>query len=171
MNKHSYSKAYRHYLDAKCLPTPDGRYTPDAVVGMQQAILGVLRSNDQLPNEMRQDLAFAFEHLCTGIAVDLLTPTKRPGGREPPIAKIMQEAAIRYLRWVDDGRLTDARPIATVAQSFQVAERTVRNWRKSWIGRPTPSLHDDFGQEEVTMIMKATGKQYRRFIPKPKKGW
>ena len=163
--------AYTHYLDAKSLPTPDGKYSSDALSKMQLAFRDALRGDGQLPDEMRQELAFAFEYLCAGIAVDLLLPVKRPGGREAPIAKHMQEAAIRYLRWVEDGRIVDAKLIATVAQSFDVDQRTVRNWRTSWRDRPTPGLYEEYGANEVTNFMKATGKQYRRFIPKPKKGW
>ena len=168
MNSPRNRKTYTRYLDAKCLPTPDGKYTPDALNEMQQAILDVLRSDDPLPDEMRRDLAFAFEYLCAGITYDLLTPIKRPGGRKPPIGKHMQEAAIRYLRWVEDGRISDPRPIATVAQAYQVEERTVRNWRDAWRERPTPSLDDAFGHEQVTEFMKVTGKKYRRFIPMSK---
>jgi hypothetical protein len=169
-------KAYADYLDAKSLPTQkdestgEHRYTVEAIAKLQMAILDALRSDAPLPDEMRQDLAFSFEYLCEGVAADLLTPIKRRGGREPPIAKKMQEAAIRYLRWVESGRIADAEPIATVSMSFQVEQRTVRNWRASWRDRPTPSLHDDYGPEHVTMFMKAIGGQYRRFIPKPAKG-
>jgi hypothetical protein len=169
-------KPLTRYLDAKCLDTVadertgEHRHTVEAIAEMQRAILDALQSGEPLNAEMRQDLAFAFEYLCAGIAADLLTPTKRPGGREPPIAKKMQEAAIRYLRWVEDGRIADANPVATVAQSYQVEARTVRNWRSHWQDRPAPSLHDDYGPEQVTRFMKVVGGQYRRFIPKPAKG-
>lgn len=168
MNSPRNRKAYTRYLDAKCLPTPDGKYTPDALYEMQQAMLDALRSDDPLSGEMQSDLAFAFEYLCAGFTFDLLKPVKRSGGSKPPIAKYLQAAAIRYLRWVEDGHISDPRPIATIAEAYQVAERTVREWRKAWRERPTPSLDDAFGAEQVTGFMKGAGKQYPRFIPKEK---
>lgn len=161
-------KPYSRYLDAKGLPTPNGKYSPDALLEMQQAMLDALCSDDQLPAEMQRDLAFSFEYLCAGFTFDLLKPINRSGGSKPPIAKYLQAAAIRYLRWVEDGHISDPRPIATIAEAYQVAERTVRGWRKAWRDRPTPSLDDAFGAEHVTGFMKGAGKQYPRFIPKEK---
>lgn len=170
-------KAYADYLNARYLstdsdPTEGGEYTPVALAGMQRAILDALQSDGPLPDEMRLHLAFAFEYLCAGIAPDLLTPVKRPGGREEPIAKHMQAAAIRYLRWVEEGRIQDSHPTSTVATAYSVATRTVRNWQNAWCDLPTPGIHEEYGADAVTRFMKATGNQYRRFIPKPKpKGW
>jgi hypothetical protein len=164
------------YVDAKCLPTKadkrsgEHRYTDKAVAEMQRAIRDALRSDDPLPAEMQHDLAFAFEFLCEGVAADLLTPVKRPGGRESPIAKKTQEEAIRYLRWAEDGRIADPNPVATVALSFQVDKRTVRNWRSNWENRAAPPVLDELGAEQVIRIMKAAGSQYRRFISKRAKG-
>lgn len=178
MNSQSSRKAYADYLDAVCLPTErdmstgEHRYTPEAITKMQHAMLDALRGDDPLPEEMRMHLAFALEDVCEGFISDLLQPVKRGGGRERPIAKHMQEAAIRYLRWVEDGRIPDKRPTATVAEAFDVTTRTVRGWKTAWSDSPTPEVHDEFGADAVTRFMRATGKQYRRFIPKPKlKGW
>lgn len=46
------ASAYR-YLDAMCLPTPDGELTPEAIREMQLAMLDALRSDAPLPTEMR----------------------------------------------------------------------------------------------------------------------
>ncbi len=180
-------KAYAAYLDAKwCLPTVldeetgEHRYTPEAIGGMQRAILYALRADGPLPEEIRMDLAFAFEEICAGIFSDLLTPVKRGGGRERPIAKHMQADAIRYLRWVEDGRIQDRSPTKTVAEAYEVGERTVRNWQTAWGDIPTPSINEVLGEVAdkpgidyeklaylVTRFMKVSGKQYRRFVPKP----
>ncbi len=108
-----------------------------------------------------------FESVCEGIADDLLTPVKRAGGREAPIAKHTHQAAIQYLRWCADGRINDANAVRTVANAYDIDERTVRAWRAKWRDSPTPALFDEYGPEQVTKFMKATGKVYRRFIPKP----
>lgn len=171
-------RAYAAYLDAKFLPTRadeltgEHKYSPEAIEGMQRAILDALRADGPLPEEIRTDLAFAFEETCAGIASDLLQPVKRRGGRERPIAKHMQAAAIRYLRWVEDGRINDDKPTSTVADAFGVNARTVRNWKEAWRDSSTPSIDDEFGAEAVAKFMKAIGAQYRRFVKKPSpKGW
>ena len=158
--------AYRRYLDARYSSIAES--TPAEVLAMQRAMLDALRATDPLPTEMRQHLAIAFEYLCEGIAFDLLTPIKRRGGREPPIAKHAQEAAIRYLRWCNDGRIADASPVNEVANAYAVSTRTVCNWCRAWEGKPTPPLFEEWGAEQVTAFMKAAGKAYRRFVPKPK---
>jgi hypothetical protein len=165
-------KAFSAYIDAKMLPTHEGEsgehtYTPDAIKSMQLAILDALRADGPLPGEIRDHLAFAFEEICAGIESDLLTPVKRAGGRERPIAKHMQSGAIRYLRWVEDGLISDKHPTATVAGAYGVTDRTVRGWNKAWRGMPTPEISEEFGAEEVTNFMISIGKQYRRFIIKP----
>ncbi|MDO9093999.1 MAG: hypothetical protein Q8R98_17725 [Rubrivivax sp.] len=159
--------AYRRYVDARCLPTPDGEYTPEALEEMQAAMLDALRAEGPLPDEMRLHLGFAFEYVCAGLADQLLTPIKRPGGREAPIAKSAQQGAIRYLRWCEDGRIEDSSPVRTVAQAFDVVERVVRRWRAAWKDRETPALHEDFGADSVVAFMKADGRVYRRFVKKP----
>lgn len=189
-------KAYAAYLDAKCLPTSESetgehRYTPEAIEGMQRAILDALRADGPLAGEIRDHLAFAFEEVCVGIESDLLSPVRRGHGRERPIAKHMQAAAIRYLRWVKDGRIKDKRPTAKVAEAYGVTDRAVRGWMRAWGTRPTPGIDEAFGEpgfeevsedeevsgyqekkekklaDTVTKFMMATGRQYHRFIKKP----
>lgn len=166
-------KAYAAYLDAKCLPTvanerEEHRYTPEAIKGMQQAALAALLAEDPIPGEIRNHLAFALKEVCAGFESDLLSPVKRGGGRERPIAKQMQAAAIRYLRWAEDGRIQDTRPTATVAEAYGVTDRTVRNWNNAWRAEPTMELaNDEWGADVVAALMQSTGKQYHRFIRKP----
>ncbi len=162
------SAAYRRYVDARCLPTPNGEYTPEALREMQAAMLDALRSGPDLPDEMRLHLALAFEYLCAGVAFDLVTPVKAPGGREPPILKHTQEDGIRFLRWCADGRIVDATPSSTVATAYGVSTATVRNWRKAWQGLPTPPLFEDYGAEQVADFMRISGKAYQRFKLRPK---
>lgn len=169
--------AYKRYLDASCMPTPNGEYSPAAVGEMQAAMLDALQSGAPLPDEMRLHLCLAFEYLCEGVEFDLVTPVKRTGGREPPIAKKTQEEAIRYLRWCDEGRITDPSPPSTVGTAYGVTTRTVWNWRKGWGDKPTPSLlpMGQYGKVDqkaeaalVGKLMRSGGKQYQRFKPKAK---
>jgi hypothetical protein len=164
---------YAAYLDAKTLPTVEDpqtgehRYSAEAVFGMQRAILAALKSEAALPVEIRAHLAIAFEELCAGIASDLLTPLKHAGGRERPIAKHLQADAVRYLRWVEDGRIDDPAPTKTVAAAYGVDARTARNWQRVWHNQPTPPLFEEYGPDMVTALMRISGRAYRRFLPKP----
>lgn len=135
--------AYQRYVDARLMPTPSREYSGAAVREMQRAMLDALRAPGALPEEMRLHLAIGFEHLCAGIDFDLLMPVKQPGGREPPIAKVCQRSAIRYLRWCEDGRIRDVSPVRTVAKAYDVGERTVRLWKAKWGAKPTPPLQLD----------------------------
>lgn len=167
--------AYERYLDARSMPAPQGEYSPAALAEMQAAMLAALQSGDPLPDEMRLHLCFAFENLCEGVAFDFITPVKRPGGREPLIAKMTQEAAIRYLHWCDDGRIQDPSPPGSVGVAYRVSTRTVLNWRKAWGEKPIPSLLSlgNYGEVNQTAeaawvgrLMRIGGQQYQRFKPK-----
>lgn len=173
MTTNSSRKAYADYLDAKCLPTQvdvstgEHRYTAEAILKMQLAILDALRSGGPVDDEIRMDLAYAFECICAGLPSDLLQPMKRYGGREPVIARHMQGAAIRYLRWVEDGQIEDKHPISTVAKAYDVTTKTVTNWNRAWQDLPTPGIYEEYGPDAVTRFMKAIGGSYRRYVKKP----
>lgn len=116
-------------------------------------MLDALRSDDPLPKEMQRDLAFAYESLLAGMVDDLLKPEILYGARVPLITKHLQKEAIRYLRWVEDGRIDDADPIATVAQAYQLGEKAIEKWCKEWSEQPTPSFDYVFARERVPDIM------------------
>ncbi len=168
------NSAYQRYVNARfeIEQTQLGEYTPGALKEMQAAMLEALQSGAPLPEEMRLHLLFGFEHLCAGVEFDLFTPVKRPGGREPPILKKTQDAAIRYLRWCEDGRIKDLSPNSSVGSAYGVSTRTVANWRKAWGEKPLPSLRpmESYGEGDqaaeaarVANHMRINGKQYQRF--------
>jgi len=177
----SLKKPAQHKPHAAKLPTPArqqispyGRYldsleTDDAIPQAQDAFRDLFATGKPLPEEMNARLAIAFEYLCAGIADPLLTPVKRASGREEPLAKHMQKAAIRYLRWCEDGRLADPKPKGTVANSYGVTRRTVQRWAKIWKHRPTPPISPEFPPEAVRRFMHAEGKAYQRRFAKPKR--
>lgn len=94
----------------------------------------------------------------------------RGGGRETaapmaslpenPLARKAIEAAIRYLRWAEEGRIADGNAIATVAEQFKVREETVREWLDAWSGISLAS-HADLRPDDVARQMKISGRQYR----------
>ena len=77
-----------------------------------------------------------------------------------PLARKAIEAAIRYLRWVEEGRIVDGAPIAAVADQFKVKEETVREWLEAWTGISLAS-HADLRPDDVARQMKISGRQYR----------
>ncbi len=139
--------------------TPYGRYltameTTDCLQ-MQEAFLEIFASDQPLPDEMRNRLAIAFEYLCAGVADPLLAPVKRRGGREEPLAKHMQKAAIRYLRWCEDKRF--------VANAYGVSIRTIERWIEEWRDKPIPPFADGFPDEERKYrIIEKAGEAYKR---------
>lgn len=158
---------YEIYLEGKLMPSPQGCDSDVAIEKMQQGIYLALLSKEPLPDEMRLHMAFAFERLCAGITDDLLAPVRRGGGRQDPIAKHMQAAAVRYVRWCEDEKISDPSPRRTVAEAYGVSARTVGNWLSVWESKKTP-IADWYGATEVARFMVIEGSQYHRFISKPK---
>lgn len=78
-----------------------------------------------------------------------------------PLVKVAQESAIRYLRWVGEGRIDDADPIATVAEQYEVKRETVESWIDAWSGTST-ATQAEYRPDDVARQMKISGRQYRR---------
>lgn len=70
------------------------------------------------------------------------------------------EAAIRYLRWVEEGRLTDSDPIFTVAEQYKVRPDKVQCWIDAWSSLSLAS-HEDYRPDDVIRHMKISGRQFR----------
>ena len=79
---------------------------------------------------------------------------------ENPLARKSIEAAIRYLRWVDEGKIADGNAIATVADQYKIREETVREWLDAWSGIFLVS-HADYRPDDVARQMKMSGRQFR----------
>jgi hypothetical protein len=79
---------------------------------------------------------------------------------ENPLARKAIEAAIRYLRWVEEGKIADTEAISTVAVQYKVREDTVREWLDAWSGISV-ALHADYRPDDVARQMKISGRQYR----------
>lgn len=79
----------------------------------------------------------------------------------PAIRKTL-EAAIRYLRWVADGKISDDHAVATVAEHYKVREEKVRGWVDAWSG-VSLAAHADYRPDDVIRQMKISGRQFRSF--------
>jgi nucleoside 2-deoxyribosyltransferase len=77
-----------------------------------------------------------------------------------PLARKAIEAAIRYLRWVAEGKIGDSNAIATVADQYKVRESAVREWIDAWSGILLASSAN-FRPDDVARQMKISGRQYR----------
>lgn len=78
-----------------------------------------------------------------------------------PRVKAAQESAMRYLRWVGEGRIEDTDPIATVAEQYEVKRETVESWIDAWSGTST-ATQVEYRPDDVARQMKISGRQYRR---------
>jgi hypothetical protein len=85
-----------------------------------------------------------------------------PGIPDDPRVRMAQESALRYLRWVAEGRIADRDPVATVADQYEVKRETVRDWIAAWSATSTASTAD-YLPDDVVRQMRVSGRQYRRF--------
>lgn len=79
---------------------------------------------------------------------------------DDPQVRIAIEAAIRYLRWADAGRIIDSNAIATVADQYRVGKDKVRGWIDAWSDISLAS-HNDYRADDVVRQMKICGRQFR----------
>lgn len=97
-----------------------------------------------------------------GSPSDLPMPVKPSGVPDDPAINSAQEAAIRYLRWAGDGRISDQNPIETVAGQYEVKPETVQQWTDAWSEISTAS-QVEYRPDDVIRQMKIKGRHYRRF--------
>lgn len=147
------------YLDAQDAMCKDKGWTPRVAAMMQTAFVAAIESGRPLPAEMADELLSAFREVAAGVQAPLFTPSKSPGHREDPFAKVLIGYAVGYLEAVDQGRLEDAAPIRTVATAFDCTERTVRGWRQ----RYTPRM---FAGSMTKQTLESIGKRYRAILKK-----
>jgi len=81
---------------------------------------------------------------------------------DDPLARTAIEAAIRYLRWVADGRIVDGRAVATVAAQYKVGEEKVQSWIAAWSGIAL-AAHPDCRPDDIVRQMRISGRQFRSF--------
>lgn len=103
--------------------TGEHRRTAEALAEMQRAILGALQGGEPLDAEMRQDLAFAFEYLCAGIAADLLTPRQ---SALVGVSRLLPRRCRRQQSAICDGWRMDGLPIQTRLQPLRTATKLRR---------------------------------------------
>ncbi len=79
---------------------------------------------------------------------------------ENPLVRKPIEAAIRYLRWVEEGKIADTEAIATVADQYKVREATVQAWIDAWSG-VSLATHVDYRADDIARQMKISGRQFK----------
>lgn len=70
------------------------------------------------------------------------------------------EAAIRYLRWAEEGRIADVNAIATIADQYKVGDEIVRSWIDAWSDVFVAS-HEDYRTDDIVRQMMISGRQFR----------
>lgn len=80
--------------------------------------------------------------------------------QDSPQHRTAIEAAIRYLHWVEEGRITDSDAITTVADQYKVRPDKVQFWIDTWSGLSLPT-HEDYRPDDVIRHMKISGRQFR----------
>jgi nucleoside 2-deoxyribosyltransferase len=98
-----------------------------------------------------------LKHLRGGARETVVPRANLP---ENPVARNCIEAAIRYLRWVEDGKITNCNAVATVADHYKVREETVQKWIDAWSVISLAS-QADYRPDDVARQMKISGRQYR----------
>lgn len=102
-----------------------------------------------------------LEDCLRALAGDAQAAAAPPAMPADPLVRAAQESAMRYLRWVEEGRIVDPHPVATVAEQYQVKPEAVLRWIAAWAGTPTATTAD-YRPDDVARQMKIGGRQYRR---------
>ncbi len=127
---------------------------------------GMLIENFNLPLNLMLAVPTMIVEGCLEVCLKNLrgesreTSVPRTNLPENTVARNCIESAIRYLRWVADGKITDANPVASVADQYKVREETVRAWIDAWSGISLAS-HADYRSDDVAHQMKISGRQFR----------
>ncbi len=98
-----------------------------------------------------------LKQLRDGIREAAPPPANLP---DKPLVRQAIESAIRYLRWVDEGKIDDADAVARVADHYKVREQTVQAWLVAWSGIAVTS-QADYRPDDIVRQMKISGRQFR----------
>ncbi len=162
------AEAYDRYVKANADRRAPGGDTPENTQRLQEAIHEVcLAYGDAtadgedvtFPQDVANELAFAFGDLAMGHQVEHLTTAR---GRGQPGAsyslEYAQRAAVRYVRAAKRGCIDDPRPVTSVMEAFKITRATWGRWKQK---------HPDVSTADVTGARSARGwvQKYRKIYP------
>ncbi|MDP6095725.1 MAG: hypothetical protein QGG67_07045 [Gammaproteobacteria bacterium] len=128
----------------------------------------VAKGKNELPGDVAYELAEAMEALAAGQDESFLLPgkvrlSKRKQPLQHPFLLGLRLDAVRYLSAIAQRRIKDDRPKHTVALAYGVRRTTVLRWQKQY---PNVECGDEV--KVIEMLMKASGKQYKKQMKRRK---
>ena len=173
-------RAYERYLEAVDKRIKNERIDDFVTGEIQLSILEALRDHvtwcrnpsksRPLPEEMAFELVIYFRDLVAGFTNIYTTPNKKDKidgsfGRQPD-EKICIKHAIKYLRYVESGRIEDDHPIDTIMSNYsgnsvkdKLSVKTIEKWSKDPL--LTKMRSDDLDPGLVISFMEFSGNYYR----------
>ena len=173
-------RAYERYLEAVDKRIKNERIDDFVTGEIQLSILEALRDHvtwcrnpsksRPLPEEMAFELVIYFRDLVAGFTNIYTTPNKKDKidgsfGRQPD-EKICIKHAIKYLRYVESGRIEDDHPIDTIMSNYsgnsvkdKLSVKTIEKWSKDPL--LTNMRSDDLDPGLVISFMEFSGNYYR----------
>ena len=173
-------RAYERYLEAVDKRIKNERIDDFVTGEIQLSILEALRDHvtwcrnpsksKPLPEEMAFELVIYFRDLVAGFTNIYTTPNKKDKidgsfGRQPD-EKICIKHAIKYLRYVESGRIEDDHPIDTIMSNYsgnsvkdKLSVKTIEKWSKDPL--LTNMRSDDLDPGLVISFMEFSGNYYR----------
>ena len=173
-------RAYERYLEAVDKRIKNERIDDFVTGEIQLSILEALRDHvtwcrnpsksQPLPEEMAFELVIYFRDLVAGFTNIYTTPNKKDKidgsfGRQPD-EKICIKHAIKYLRYVESGKIEDDHPIDTIMSNYsgnsvkdKLSVKTIEKWSKDPL--LTNMRSDDLDPGLVISFMEFSGNYYR----------
>lgn len=161
---------YRRYVDAKVDRLKSGKDSDEIQRAEQEALYEALwdyatEKTDQFPREMAADLAFAMREILGGVVPKLFKkhgPATGRGKKLSPTAKDAIVDAVRYIRAVEAGLITDSSYKKTVCEAFSVDKSTVRKWLENdeYAHVTVPGSLQSDQIELIARLMKFSGRHY-----------
>jgi len=139
---------------------------------LRQSTIGMLRmvakGDRRLPGDVAFELAEAMTALEAGQDETFLLPsdlrlTRRKQPLKHPFLEGLRLDAVRYLAAVAKGKIDDNRPKRTVALAYGISDRTARRWHEQH-----PEIAVDGAASLITVLMRASGKQYKKQMSRRK---
>ena len=161
---------YRRWLDARAKwrrKSGDALKPSEAIATeLRNSTVAMLRlvakGKNKLPGDVAHELADAMEALAAGQDESFLLPgkvrlSKRKQPLQHPFLLALRLDAVRYLSAVAQGKIKDDRPKHSVALAYGVHRTTVLRWQKRY-----SNIECKGDVRVLEMLMKASGKQYRK---------
>jgi len=121
----------------------------------------LLERNAQAFRQSKSALTFLSKlagYLAVGTIPEPIELARSRGQREPgPRERSHLGWGVAYLKAAEDGRINDPHPTKTVAEHYEVEERTVQKWRQKIA---PPSGSETLSGDDIRREMKLAARKY-----------